>query len=409
VVSSWLGGSLVTGDAERMTSLQRGAVHYFQRPDATHVRVDSTASSLAGWAGRVIVNKQRGNVLVNGGLGVVNPGFELNDLGFQSRADLISSHVVAGYRWTEPTRTYQRLVINNALFSAWDFGGTRTATGVAQFGNVTWRNFYRSYWNVFYNSTATSVRRTRGGPAMTTPGGVDVGFGTSTDDRKRVQFGVNANASRYARGFDRSWGVDVFAAWKPTQRVALRFGPSYFRNGDGAQYVTAAADPLATATYGARYVFGELQQHTLAADLRLNWIFTPRLSVELFLQPLVSSGSYTQLKELAAPRSYDFVRYGVDGASTWDRRAGIVDPDGPGGPAAPITVGNPDFTFASLRGNAVLRWEYRPGSTLFVVWTRSSASELSRGSIDFGTDWQDLFRGPAENIFLVKFTYWVGL
>jgi len=408
VVSSWLGGSLVTGDADRMTSLQRGSVHYFQRPDASHVHVDSTTGSLTGWAGRVILNKQKGNVLFNSGLGMVNPGFELNDLGFQGRADLISSHAVLGYKWTKPTSWYQRFVINNAVFAAWDFGGTRTGTGLAHFGNVTWKNFYSTYWNVFYNTEATNVRRTRGGPAMTSPAGVEFAGGFSSDDRKRVRFGVDLNASSYAESFDRSWGVGTFVEWKPTQRVLLRMGPSYFRNGDGAQYVTTAIDPLAAATYGSRYIFGDLVQHTFSADIRVNWIFTPKLSVELYLQPLVSSGEYTQLKELAAPRTYDFLRYGVDGASTWDRAAGVVDPDGPDGAAAPIDVGNPDFTFASMRGNAVLRWEWAPGSTLFFVWAHNRDNSTSVGRFAPGEAFSDLMQQPADNVLMAKVTWWLN-
>jgi hypothetical protein len=408
VVSSWLGGSLVTGDAARMTALQRGSVHYFQRPDASHVHVDSTATSLAGWGGRVIVNKQKGNVLFNGGLGVIDPGFELNDLGFQGRADLISSHAVAGYKWVKPTDWYQRIVLNNAVFSAWDFGGNRTSTGVAHFGNITFNNFYRAFWNVFLNTEATSVRRTRGGPAMTTPGGVELSLGMSSDDRKRVTFGASGNLSRYAEGFDRSWGVDAYVEWKPTQRGKLRIGPSYFRNGDGAQYVSTAVDPLATATYGSRYIFGDLTQHTFSADVRVNWIFTPKLSLEVYLQPLVSSGEYAQLKELAAPRTYDFVRYGVDGGSTWDKEAGVVDPDGPTGAAAPIEVGHPDFTVASVRGNAVLRWEWAPGSTLFLVWAHNRANSTSVGRFAPGQAFDELMQQPADNVLMAKVTWWLN-
>jgi hypothetical protein len=408
VVTGWAGGSLVTGEADRMTELQRGSVHYFQRPDAPHLHLDSSATSLAGWAGRATVNKQKGNVLFNSGIGVVNPGFELNDLGFQGRADLISSHVVAGYKWTKPTSWYQRIVINNAIFSAYDFGGTNTALGAAHFGNITLPNFYRAYWNAFYSAEATNVRRTRGGPAMLNPSGIEANAGVSSDDRKRFQFGVDGNVSRFSQDLDRSWGLSGFVEWKPTQRVKLRLGPSYYHNRDGAQYVATAVDPLAIATYGSRYIFGELDQHTLSADIRVNWIFTPTLSLELYVQPLVSSGTYTQLKELAAPRTYDFLRYGEDGGSTWDQAAGIVDPDGPSGPAAPIEVGNPDFTFASMRGNAVMRWEWSPGSTLFLVWAHNRDNSTSVGRFAPGESFDELRQVPADNVLMAKMTWWLN-
>ncbi|HEX5633042.1 MAG TPA: DUF5916 domain-containing protein, partial [Gemmatimonadales bacterium] len=189
------------------------------------------------------------------------------------------------------------------------------------------------------------------------------------------------------------------------QKLAVRVGPGYFRNRDGAQYVTTADDPLATRTYGAHYIFGDLDQHTISGNLRLNWIFSPKLSVELYMQPLVSTGEYTQLKELEAPRTFDFVRYGVDGGSTWDREAGVVDPDG-AGPAAPIEVGKPDFTFASLRGNAVMRWEWAPGSTLFLVWTHNRDDSNGVGKFAPGQAFGDLMDTPADNVLMAKLTWW---
>jgi hypothetical protein len=150
-------------------------------------------------------------------------------------------------------------------------------------------------------------------------------------------------------------------------------------------------------------------------DTRFNVTFSPTLTLELFMQPLVAAGAFTDYNEFAAPRSARRLVYGRDMgtvAVTPDPAGGpstiVVDADGAG--AAPaFTFSDPSFTFRSLRGNAVLRWEYRPGSTIFVVWTRSGSSSLSRGRIDFGDDAGSLFQGPSENIFLVKVNYWIGL
>ncbi len=404
VLNGWAGSSLVTGTPERMLALQRNSTHYFQRPDARHVRVDSAATSLFGWGGRLTLNKQKGNTMVNAALGVIDPGLELNDLGFAPRTDMVNAHAVVGYRWTKPTRWYQRASVNTALFSSWDFGGNNTWAGVFHTGNLTLRNFWRPRWRVAVNPRTVNVRATRGGPAILNQPGVELGGGFSSDDRKLLTFGVELSLNRFANGADRSWGVETWAEWKPTQRLQLMFGPSLFRNVDGAQYVGTFADPLATATYGNRYVFGDLRQTTLSANVRLNWIFTPKLSLELFTQPFVSSGEYATLKELRRPRSFDFLRYGTEG-STWDRASGTVDPDG-AGPAAPIGVGNPDFTFASLRGNAVLRWEYAPGSTLFLVWTHNRSAANAVGRFAPGRAFDDLFATPADNVLMVKFTYW---
>jgi len=407
VVTGWAGGSLVTGTPERLRSLQEGSTHYFQRPDATHVRVDSAATSLAGWAGRVLVNKQKGPVQVNASFGMINPGLELNDQGFAPRSDIINSHVLTGYRWMRPTRWYQSARINLAAFSAWDFGGNHTGAGLFHNGNIRFRNFWGMYWRLEGNPETTNIRLTRGGPAMLNPAGVTGAIGFDSDDRRRVAYGLFAFGNRYQQGADHSWGLEAYVEWRPMQQLQVALGPQLYRNLDGAQYVGTFDDPLAVNTYGRRYVFADLAQWTLSADIRLNWIFTPRLSLELFMQPFISSGDYRQLKELAAPRTFDFLRYGVDGGSTWDQEAGVVDPDGDG-PAAPIDVGLPDFTIGSLRGNAVLRWEWSPGSTLFLVWTHNRDNANGSPEFDPGQSFNSLFQSPGNNVLQVKATWWIN-
>jgi hypothetical protein len=153
-------------------------------------------------------------------------------------------------------------------------------------------------------------------------------------------------------------------------------------------------------------------------DTRFNVTFSPTLTLELFLQPLIASGQFARYNEFAAPRSTRRLEYGRDFGTVVvtpaanpakDPATITLDADTLGGGSPSFTFSDPTFTFRSLRGNAVLRWEYRPGSTLFVVWTRSSRiPDLPRGNIQFGDDASALFQGPSENIFLVKMTYWLG-
>ncbi|MBP2647937.1 MAG: putative rane associated hydrolase [Gemmatimonadetes bacterium] len=407
VLTGWGGGSLVTGTAERMTSLQQNSTHYYQRPDQDYLHVDSLATSLSGFAGRLLVNKQKGPVQFNASLGALNPGFELNDIGFAQRTDLINSHVLTGYRWTRPTRTYQSLNFNIAAFGTWDFGGNNTGAGLFSNVNVQWRNFWWTWARVNVNPQTVNIRNTRGGPAMLNTPGFNFGGGFESDSRHLVTFGLEGYVNRYQQGADDSWGVDTWVEWRPMQRLQVRMGPGLSRNLDGAQYVGTWADPTATATYGNRYVFGDLDQWTLSGNFRVNWIFTPKLSLELYLQPYISSGDYRALKELAAPRTFDFNVYGENG-STYDPATGVAYPDGPGGAAAPIEIGNPDFSFASLRGNAVLRWEWHPGSTVFLVWTHNRDNSGTNAEFDPGQSFDNLLQAPADNVLLVKFTWWLN-
>ena len=407
VLTGWAGGSRVTGTTTQMLSVQQNGTHYFQRPDASHVHVDSAATSLSGFGGRLLVNKQKGPVQVNASFGMINPGLELNDQGFAPRTDIINAHALTGYRWTRPTSTYQQARFQVAGWGTWDFGGNNTGAGFFNNGSIQFRNFWWLYGRIEASPQTVNVLRTRGGPAMLNPGGGTAGMGFDSDNRRRVVYGAFAWFNRYAEGSDNSWGMDTYLEWRPVQQLMVSLMPSLTRNIDGAQYVTTVDDPTAVATYGKRYVFGDLAQWTLSTSVRLNWIFTPKLSLELFVQPFVSSGDYRTIKELAAPRTFDFVRYGVDNGSTYDQSTGMVDPDG-AGPAASFQVDNPDFTFASLRGNAVLRWEWAPGSTLFFVWTHNRSNDTGSPDFDPGQSFNDLMATPANNVLQVKATWWIN-
>jgi hypothetical protein len=174
-------------------------------------------------------------------------------------------------------------------------------------------------------------------------------------------------------------------------------------------YVTQRDDPTATATFGGRYVFSEMQQHNLDVTIRADVALTPNLSLQLYAQPFVASGDYQRFKELAAPSTFTFVRYGVDGGSTLtlDEATNVyeVDPDG-GGPAEPFSLTNPDFLVRSLRSNLVMRWEYVPGSTLFLVWNHGRFANQSDPSFRALNSVRDLFRDDQRNTLLIKANLW---
>ena len=406
VLSGWGTWSRVTGTAERILALQQNATHYFQRPDAGHVEVDPTRTSLSGGFGRIALNRQKGSWLFNAAAGAVTPGYDNNDLGFIGQADLLNAHVASGYQWTTPGSWYNRARINVATFGRWDFDGNRTGGGVWNNTNVTFRNFMSAWAGFFAQGARANSRATRGGPVMRSPAAAELFGGWQSDGRKAFTVGIEGSASFSGEQGGGGWSVSPSVSWRPASNVSLSFGPEYAVNHDASQYLRRVEDPLAVATYGARYVFGDLDQRTLAANIRANWTFTPALSLELFAQPLVSSGRYRRIRELRAPRSFDFLDYGMEG-STIDRESGTIDPDGEG-PAAAFQVGQPDFTFASLRGNAVLRWEYAPGSALFLVWTQDRSLGSDDGRFRPGSSFGDLLSAPGRNVLLVKASYWLG-
>jgi len=406
VLSGWGSLTRVTGTAARIAALQTGPVHYFQRPDAEHLAVDSTRTSLSGGFARLSLNRQSGATLFNAAVGAVTPGFENNDLGFIGQTDLINAHIAPGYQWTTPGSWYNRAQVQAAIFGRWDFGGNQTGTGIWSNSSVTFKNFNFARFGVFAQPSSVSNRATRGGPLVHSPAGAEFSGEWESDGRKALTVGLEATRSIEAEGAGNGWSVSASLNWRPASNVTLSIGPEYGSRRNATQYLRTVVDPLASGTYGHRYVFGELDQRTLAANIRANWIFTPALSLELFAQPLVSSGQYHRIRELQTPGGFDFLDYGTDG-STLDRGTGMVDPDG-SGPAAAFSIGQPDFTFASLRGNAILRWEYAPGSALFLVWTQDRAIQDGMGEFRPRRSFGDLLDAPGRNVLLVKASYWFG-
>jgi hypothetical protein len=408
VISGWTAASYIHGNEARIAGAQTDPRHYFQRPDATHVEFDPTATSLSGWGSRYWLNREKGSMIFNAALGAMSPGFDVNDVGFHTRSDLINSHVGGGYKWTETTKTHKYRELIGALFGTADFGGNVTNAGVWALHSIEFVNNNSWELRAAMNPESHNNRRTRGGPLMLNKPGYEAGTYFDTDGKARVFWfvGLGGYAQPEADSYD--WYFEPGVEWKPGSSFNLRVGPGLYRNVDDAQYIDTIEDATATHTYGARYIFGDLDQTTLSANIRLNWSFSPTLSLQTYIQPLMSTGDYSAIKELARPDSYAFNVYG-EGSSTFDPTTGVADPDGPAGPAAPIAIGNPDFDFVSLRGNAVLRWEYRPGSTFYLVWTQERTDEDTNGNFDVDSSFRRMLSADADDIFLAKFTYYFNL
>ena len=203
----------------------------------------------------------------------------------------------------------------------------------------------------------------------------------------------------------RDFSIGPQLRWKPRSNVSLTFHPEVEFYDTYRQWVANVSDDLHAATFGKRYIFAHLNEKVLSAEIRLNWIFSPKISLQVFLQPLIAVGKYAEFKELARPATYSFNYYGRDGSTIARDESGYtVDPDG-GGPAPEFAFADPDFNFKSLRGTVVFRWEYRPGSTFYLVWTQNRQDFANPGDLDFGRDLGDLISAKGDNIFMLKATY----
>jgi hypothetical protein len=382
VVTGWAGVSNVQGNTARMIALQRSSAHYFQRPDATYLGVDSAATSLTGYSGRLMFSKERGQLTLNAAVGLNSPKFESNDLGYMAYSNVINAYVVTGYRWLEPTEYYRQLGFDAATFATYDFGGNKTNHGYYFQSNLTLPFYYYIGVAASYNPESYSARRTRGGPLMLTPSSTNFNVDFYSDNREWWVLGAGGGSGTGKDG----GSINMYASLelKVTPTLTLAIGPQYYKGTSNAFYAYSYGDASATETFGRRYVFAILTNTELSANLRANWILSPDLSFQIYLQPYIATGAYTDFKSLAKPKTYDFV---------------VETP-----------AYNPDFRYASLRGNAVLRWEYMPGSTLFLVWTQSRENIESIGDFEFNHSVNQLFNHTRpDNILMLKFSYWLGM
>ncbi len=408
----------ISGSAEAIDRAQRSSARYLQRPDRESSNdglfsnsYDPTATSLRGYGLYTRIAKESGSFRWESSLNVRSPGFENNDFAFLSRADLIWMHGNLQYRWRTPNKTFRWLQTTLGVQQRLNFDGDRTD---AQIHSSSYMEL-PSYWEISlfarWRPAVMDDRRTRGGPLVRNAGSGYIGPWIGTDDRKKIRFTFNPEYAWTTDGGS-FVGLSAGITVKPSSNVSVSLMPSFSRNRGTSQFVTSLDDATNTAFFGRRYVFADLEQTTVSMTTRLNWTFTPTMSLELFMQPFISSNDFSSLKEFAAPGQIDKLVYGQDIGTVTTLGSGadqefLIDPDGLG-PADSFTIQNQDFNFRSLRGNLVFRWEYIPGSTLFFVWTQDR-NDLDRvGNLDFGRDTGDLFRAPADNIFLIKATYWMG-
>ena len=409
VLSGSIAASHVTGGPAAIQTLQQASARYYQRPDATHVRFDPAATSLSGWTGQLNVNRTRGNLLVDAAVWAISPGFESNDVGYSPAADRVGAHTGWAWQKTTPdrwTRDRSLILVSRWL---WNTAGDSLMHGYDVQLSATLRN----YWNLSGSFAAElshlDDRATRGGPLMRSPGCLTASVSAGSDRRKRLGLDIRGwYDANTAGGWN--WNVSPALAIRPSPSISVSVGPSLNRSRLVAQYVTGVVDPHAAGTYGRRSIFSDLAMTEVSMVGRLNAIFTPRVSFELYAQPLVSSGRYWGLKEFSRPRAFDFTTYGTDaGTVAYDgaSKAYTIDPDGLG-PASAFRVPDPNFSYKSLRINAIFRWEWRLGSTLYAVWSQQREDSQTTGAFGLGPDLRALGRAPGDHVFMVKLAYWLG-
>ena len=369
-------------------------------------RSTRTRTSLSGWSAEANLLKTDGDHWT-GGLhaAATSPGFDANALGFQARADIARLEGSLQYSQNEPQGILNSWQAEFATRLSWNFDGDPVRTVLAGDASGQFSNFWSAQLYADATPRIIDDRLTRGGPLAQRAAGGFLLVSVNSDSRQPVTGSLSARLVGDELGFIGTGSV-LEIAGRPLPQLALSIEPDVTVTQQPRQYVTAFDEPAATATFGRRTVFGQLAATTVAMAARVDWTFTPELSLQLYARPFATRGRYSAFKEFDRPRAFELPTYGVDLGTATENADGSTTID-PGDGGAAFTLAR-DFTVRSLQGNAVLRWEYRPGSTLFFVWQQQRDGFESDGALRFGRDLGGLFTDAPTNVFLVKLSYWLG-
>ena len=403
----YLGGNIiwshVKGSAEAIQITQESITHLFQRVGADHVEVDQDRTSLSGTGGNIQLGKiGNGHWKFETGATWRSPELEINDIGFQRRADDIRHYTWIGYQTLKPDNTFRKVGINYNHWSAWDFGGNHNSL---MFNTNSWQNWKNNWFtNLGFNYEPISYSNfaLRGGPRLRQSADISFWNGINMDQRKKLRFNFFHNGKKAVDDSNSSYNAEFGITYQPINSLRISASPEYGINKDKLQYI----DNL-EVNGETRYLNGTIDQRTLSMSFRLNYTINPNLTIQYWGQPFISRGRYSDFKEVTNPLARDFnnrISPFFDNQISLTNDVYEVDDNLDG--TTDFSFDNPDFSFVQFRSNLVVRWEYTPGSEIYLVWSQD-LSQSGNPQEGLFNDLQDnIFNNEKpQNIFLIKATY----
>jgi len=397
--------SQVTGSQEALIRTQESSARYFQRPDNDYARLDSNRTSLSGFGGTFGIGKYAtGHFRYSGNLSWKSPGLELNDIGFISTADQINQSFWVGIYLWEPFSIFRELDLNISQWSVFDFGGNLNFKGV----NFNINNQFKNYWSLSsgVNLALNGLSNTalRGGPSLLNPANVITFMEIRSDERKKLNYEINTNQSWGSKKSSRTQNFGIFLSYRPIDALSASLSSNFNLSDRDLQYITTIYHEPDN-----QYIFGTIRQNTLMISLRLNLSITPNLTLQYWGQPFISVGQYSEFKKITDPRAKQYVdrfKTFTSDEITLNETTGmfeIMDEEG-----LSYSFYNPDFNIKEFKSNLVARWEFVPGSTLYIVWSQGRSGYDPNGIFDIKQDVNDMFEIHPHNVFLIKISYRFG-
>ena len=395
-------GSTVNGTPEAITRTQRSIVHLFQRSDASHVEVDTTLTRLSGTGGRLEFGKQGGSAWTyQMGTRWRSPGLETNDIGFLRQADDIRQYNRLNYRTLRAKDWYRNINLNFSQFTAFDFEGNFNRIQFDTRTSINFKNFWSVSSGLFYKPRIFTNTHLRGGPRWRFNREMGGYLFFESDSRKRFRFGggyIRSVATENQFSFLR---YQVGFSYQPTDRLNLELEVEYNERPSQTQYLTAF-----NFNENDNYLLADINNNQLSTVMRLNYSITPNMSLQFYGEPFITSVDYKRFNTVNNPIAKsldDRISYLSDAQVNFENNRYLVDFNQDQN--VDLSFQNPDFTYFQFRSNLVFRWEYIPGSELFLVWNRGISNYGSLAP-SLGDAYFDQLSGEnVNNTFLIKATY----
>ena len=399
--------SQVNGSADAISRTQKAIIRSFQRPDADYLEFDSTRTSLAGHGGKFALNKLLGKLKYGVSFYWKSPGLEINDVGYSQQVDRITEAVWANYEIYNPFFIFRYLSFNVSEYAIWDFGGNLNLLGFTFTGNAQFKNYWNLFLSAIQNGNQQFNTPLRGGPALKSPGSLQLQLNLSTNPQNKLTFNMNGQGTfSHEKDYSKSLGSSLNIGYRPFNALRFDITPGMYLTDDELQYVTQ------TGYDGVkRYIFARIKRNTLNMSLRVNYSITPDFSIQYWGQPFIATGEYSDYKYITnskADNTYDRFQFYNPQQFSFNEQWNVFTVDDNMDGATDYYVGKPDFNVKTFLSNLVLRWEYLPGSVIYLVWSQTRNGYVNNGSFDFKRDIKDLRRQPPYDIFLIKLSYRLG-
>jgi hypothetical protein len=396
-------GSYLHGTKEAITKLQTSPRHLYQRDDADYLSPDLLATSMSGWGGQLMGGKQSGKFRATGTLNWRSPGIDLNDLGYLRDADLITQRIDLKYQVNEPKgilRSYYYSIIQR---HDWTFGGENINDNFNLHAFYKFKNMWDVHLDGVRNLGKLDTRQLRGGPALRIDPYYNGEIFMQTNSNKKIFLGAGVNKKWVDRNVAGSIDYTFYLQWKLSNSFAITSRTNFEKLTDNNQYVTQTL-----VGSNVRYIIGKLDRTTLYTTLRAEYFISPELSLQFYGSPYASTGKYVGLYKVTDSYAHKPQnRYGNLKTVALINGKYYLDENNDG--KSDFYIWNPDFNFQEFRSNFVFRWEYKAGSTMYLVWSHNRSAYESQYNSSILDSFGGITRIKPDNIFMLKFSYWFSL